>query len=402
MTPRVSLAELAAADIRIRPAEAVAIVCEICCQYRGGTIPAIPSPGVIRLTSDGEVVVEGPLTTGPWSVARAAHLLNDLLADFDAPAQYRASGGLRLVTARALGTLDLPPYESLEDFCAALERFAVSDLAAAAQTLYQAWASARVARETATAPAALSISDVRRARRATGLSLDDLASVADVPAMRLRELEWGYMRHWRADAEGRDGVIRYARAAGLDEELVLSIAWPMIEDAAVVHDVEPEIVVTAIVPSVTQALAPLPFPTAAPPRRAMRSWSLVAGAAAVLALATLAFARDAATWQSVALDEPTPAPASVASRDAEPIGASPASAESPAGGSSQKLRTEPVSASAEDARVGPVSATKVAGTSGRLRPSVRPVKRSAAPPEKRPPARRQSFLKRELFRIMIK
>ena len=401
MTPRVSLAELAAADIRIRPAEAVAIVCEICCQYRGGTIPAIPSPGVIRLTSDGEVVVEGPLTTGPWSVARAAHLLNDLLADFDAPAQYRASGGLRLVTARALGTLDLPPYESLEDFCAALERFAVSDLAAAAQTLYQAWASARVARETATAPAALTISDVRRARRATGLSLDDLASVADVPAMRLRELEWGYMRHWRADAEGRDGVIRYARAAGLDEELVLSIAWPMIEDAALVHHVEPEVVVTAIVPSVTRALAPLPFPTPAPPRRALGSWSLAAGAAAVLALATLAFARDAATWQSVAL-EPTPAPATVASRDAEPIAASPASAESPAGGSSQKLRTEPVSASAEDARVGPVSATKVAGTSGRLRPSVRPVKRSAAPPEKRPPARRQSFLKRELFRIMIK
>ena len=402
MTPRVSLAELAAADIRIRPAEAVAIVSEICRQYRGGTITAVPSPGVIRLTSDGEIVVEGPLTTGPGSVARAAHLLNDLLADFDAPAQYRASGGLRLVTARALGTLDLPAYDSLEDFCAALARFAVSDLSAAAQTLYHAWASARAAREAAALPAALTISDVRRARRATGLSLDDIAGVADVPAIRLRELEWGYMRHWRADAESREGVIRYARAAGLDEALVLSIAWPMIEDAALVFAVEPE-PVTAIVPTGTQALAPLPFPAPQALKRTLRSWSLVAGAATILALATLAFARDAAPWQSAVPREPVPAPLAAASRDGEPIAPSPAvpqeRATSP---SARQHRTEPAPASAKEAPVVPVSSTKAIGTSGRTRPAARAVNRSAATPEKRPPAKRQSFFKRELFRIVIK
>jgi hypothetical protein len=382
MTSRVSLAELAVADIRIRPAEAVAIVSEICGQYRSGRITAVPSPGVIRLTSDGQIVVEGPITTGPGSVARAAHLLNDLLADVDAPAQYRASGGLRLVIARALGTLDLPPYASLEDFCAALARFAVPDLAATAQTLYQAWISARAAREAAATAAPLTISDVRRARRATGLSLDDLAGVADIPVMRLRELEWGYMRHWRADAEGRDRVIRYARAAGLDERLVLSIAWPMIEDAALVHaNLEPE-VVTTLVPSGTQVLATLPFPSpVARARRPLRSWGLAAAGAAVLGVTTLVFGTDAAPpWDARA--EATPAPAE--SRDAPPVPAPMASTRTPA------------------PPVVPVPAKTTVRAPGTARPAVRAVTRPApAPPQKRP-SKRRSFFQRELFRIVIR
>jgi hypothetical protein len=124
MPTRVSLAELAAADIRLRPDEAVAIIAEVCGQYTSGRLPGIPSAGVIRLTREGDVLAEGPMTTGAAGVARAAHLLNDLLPDFDAPAGYRARGGLRLAIARALGTLDLPPYRSLEEFCAALGRFA--------------------------------------------------------------------------------------------------------------------------------------------------------------------------------------------------------------------------------------------------------------------------------------
>ena len=56
MTTRVSLAELAAADIPLRPDEAVAIIAEICRQYASGRLPGIPSAGVIRLTSDGAVV----------------------------------------------------------------------------------------------------------------------------------------------------------------------------------------------------------------------------------------------------------------------------------------------------------------------------------------------------------
>ena len=40
-------------------------------------------------------------------------------------------GGLKLIVARALGTLDLPPYGSLEAFVEALDRFAATDPAAA-------------------------------------------------------------------------------------------------------------------------------------------------------------------------------------------------------------------------------------------------------------------------------
>ena len=386
MTPRVSLAELAAADIRIRPAEAVAIVSEICRQYRSGLITAVPSPGVIRLTSDGEIVVEGPLTIGVGGVARAAHLLNDLLADFDAPSQYRASGGLRLVIARALGTLDLPPYASIDEFCAAIARFSVPDLPSTARTLYQAWAAARAAREAAVA-SPLTISDVRRARRATGLSLDDLAAVADVPAMRLRELEWGYMRHWCADAEGHDRVVRYARAAGLDEELVLSIAWPMIEDAALVHDPEPE-AVTALVPAMTQAIAVLPFPAPAPRRHRFAAWGLAAAAAAVLAITTVTFGRGVAPlWPSFARPDAPPIP--VASRDAPaPAAAIPASA---------SIR--------EETDAPPEAASAAVRTSGSraARPAVKATNRPAPAPQKpRPAPKRRSFFQRELFRIEIR
>ena len=213
MTTRVSLAELATAGIQLRSDEAVAIVVEVCRQYSSGRLQGLPSPGIIRLTRDGEIVVLGPTTTGDAGVAGAAHLLNDLLPDFDAPADYRAGGGLRLVIARALRTLDLPPYATLDDFRAALARFAVPDLAARARRLYGRWEQARVARLPPASPPELTISDIRRARRATGLSLDDLSAVADVPAARLRELEWGYLRNWRAD-DGGAGARGPVRARG--------------------------------------------------------------------------------------------------------------------------------------------------------------------------------------------
>src|SRR3982751_1913401 len=221
MMPRVSIAELAAADIQLRPAEAVAIVSEIVCRMGRGELHGVPSPNVIRITRDGAVLVEGPMTTGD-DVARAAHLLDDLLAGFDATPEYRASGALRLVVARALGSLDLPPYQSLSDFCDALSRFAADDLVGTAQGLFQAWERGRATRELLERESTpLTISDIRRARRATGMTLEQLASVAEVPATRLRDLEWGYMRYWPADDGGREQVIRYARAAGLDEGLVL-------------------------------------------------------------------------------------------------------------------------------------------------------------------------------------
>ena len=139
MTSRLWLTEIAAADIRLRPAEAVTIAAEICRQYAQGEIRGIPSPSIIHITREGQVVAQGPMTRAEAVVARAGHLLEELLPGVDAPAEYRASGGLRLVIARALGTLDLPPYSGLDELRAALARFADPDPAATIRGLFRRW-----------------------------------------------------------------------------------------------------------------------------------------------------------------------------------------------------------------------------------------------------------------------
>ena len=142
MTHRLSLAELESAQIRLRPAEAVALVAEICRQNLARILPGIPSPGVVRLLRDGGIEIEGPVRASHDDVARAATLLETLLPGFDAAPEYRAGGALRLLIARALGTLDLPPFESLEDFTAALARFTTLDARETAAALFVAWQDA--------------------------------------------------------------------------------------------------------------------------------------------------------------------------------------------------------------------------------------------------------------------
>jgi len=127
MISTISLAELVASGLRLRPAEAVAIVGEICRQCAAGLLRGVPPADGIRLTAGGEIAIEGPVAVTGDPVARAARLLEALLGDFDAPPEYRASGALRLVISRGLRTLDLPPYPSLESFCADLARFTTAD-----------------------------------------------------------------------------------------------------------------------------------------------------------------------------------------------------------------------------------------------------------------------------------
>ena len=241
MPTRVSLNELQVAGLRLRPAEAAAIVVEICRQHLDGRLPGVPSANVIRVTDDGSVVAEGPINADGPEVVAAAELLEDLLPDFNAPPEFRTPGGLRIAIARALGTLDLPPFASLEEFRAAVARFAATDLPTVARDLFVAGTRAISTRQgTQTLPLApveplpttrFTISDVRRARRATGLSLDEVSSRSRIPAALLRELEWGYLRNWPGGLYGRTQLVRYARAAGLDEELVIQVAQPMIDEA---------------------------------------------------------------------------------------------------------------------------------------------------------------------------
>jgi hypothetical protein len=274
--PHVSLADLSAAGVRVRPAEAVTLVRELAVLVTRDGLPGVPSARVVHLAREGRLLVEGPVAAEGRGVLRAAHLLDTMLPGFDAPSEFRVPGALRLVIARALGTLDLPPYPSLHEFVDALTRFSLPDTASVVSSLYAAWATALaegdsevtatpevarpypagvdtvfpgappIASGLPTAPpreseshlgrhagiGVITVSDIRRARRATGLTLGEIARRSRIPVWLLRELESGDFRNWPASQFGRMQLTRYARAAGLDERLVVATLWPMIEDDA--------------------------------------------------------------------------------------------------------------------------------------------------------------------------
>ena len=319
MPNRVSLNELIQAGVRLRPAEAVALVAEICRQRESGSLRGVPSANVIRLTRTGEVVAEGPVNTDGPPVVRAAQLLEDLLPGFEAPPEFRAPGGLRLAIARARGSLDVPTFATLDEFATAIRRFAAADVRSVARDLFEAWINtvgpeSEPAQPPATVEAlpdpTLTISDVRRARRATGLTLGEVSDRSRIPASLLRELEWGYLRNWPGGLYGRSQLVRYARAAGLDEQLVVEIAWPLLDEVVQARGGHPAQLVPAeqpmdaLVPIGPQTLQvvpeyvdlPLVFPAGslrhaearAVQRRSRRRWRRAA--LAIAATVTLALA----------------------------------------------------------------------------------------------------------------
>jgi hypothetical protein len=253
----ISIADLEAAGLRLRPFEAATLARDVAQQVARGALPGVPSVHVLRLMADGRITVEGPVEAGGRAVSRVAQLLDALLPGFDAPPEWRVPGALRLVVARALRTLDLPPYPSLDSFIDALARFAAPDSRPVVRDLVAWWQEATQLRTqdvaTAVAPPAsvpavepapaalahmppaptpLTISDIRRARRATGLTLGDVATRSRIPTWLLRELEWGYFRNWPEGHYGRTQLVRYARAAGLDDQVVVRTLWPAVEREA--------------------------------------------------------------------------------------------------------------------------------------------------------------------------
>jgi Helix-turn-helix domain/WD40-like Beta Propeller Repeat len=264
---RISLADLSAVGVPLRTADAVTIVRELTIQLAAGELPGVPSAHVIRLGSTGIVSIEGPVAAGGRSVSRAAQLLESLLPATDISSDDPA---LRAVLARALGILDSPPYPSLASFAEALMPFAAADPHAAVSDLVSSWAVAAsdAVSETDSAPhsagrrdqteetavsggahkadfgrpstkqparldlADVTVSDIRRARRATGVPLSEISRRSRIPLSLLRQLEWGYLRNWPSGLYGRTQLVRYARAGGLDQELVVRSVWPLLEEMA--------------------------------------------------------------------------------------------------------------------------------------------------------------------------
>lgn len=253
-----SLADLSAAGVRLRPYEVVTIVRELVLRLSRGELAGVPSPHVVRLSGTGDVLVEGPVVAGRDAITRAAQLLDALLPAADSEPQFRVPGGLRLVIGRALGTLDLPPFASLSEFADALARFGATQPAATIMGLVVAWEELVASRtadavkaDVVAAPPAqiqrfvparnrdprapdaiepLTISDIRRARRATGVRLEVIAVRSRIPLSLLRQLEWGYLKNWPTGRDGRAQLVQYAKATGLDEELVVAAVTPLLEE----------------------------------------------------------------------------------------------------------------------------------------------------------------------------
>jgi Tol biopolymer transport system component len=282
----VSLSDLESAGVAVNHVAAVSIVRDVVLRASRGELPGIPSAPVIRLNPSGEVSVEGPIAADDWAVRRAAHLLDALLPGFNAQPHLRVPGALRLVVARALGTLDLPPYPSLGAFAEALRRFASPDLKTTVRELVAEFRAAEpTVAQAAPEPTeieakdelldaiganaapvrlepretSLTISDIRRARRATGVTLAQISERSQISRQLLVELEWGYMRHWPASHVGRTQLVRYARAAGLDDHLVVRTVWPLLEEAD--RERRTDIPEVSVVPIYAQA----PEPTAIAP-----------------------------------------------------------------------------------------------------------------------------------------
>ena len=164
-----SLADISAAGVRLRPIDAATIVSALVRQIENRTLPGVPSAHVIRLLPSGGVTVEGPVVATGMAVPRAAQLLADLL-----PRSTRSGSDAALTRVLDLARDTPPGFASLSEFGEALAPFAAHDAKTAVADVTARWAAAAgitdgwdpVDQECDT-----SISDIRRARRATGLPL---------------------------------------------------------------------------------------------------------------------------------------------------------------------------------------------------------------------------------------
>jgi hypothetical protein len=121
----VSIAELLNAGVRLEPFEAVAVAQQLIAAYRhSATGPAAgveppygpPTPATVLLTAEGSVRCNGCETTP--AVSEVAIFLDALL-----PAgSLRVPGALRYTIARGMLDIDVAPFDSLEEFSAALVR----------------------------------------------------------------------------------------------------------------------------------------------------------------------------------------------------------------------------------------------------------------------------------------
>jgi hypothetical protein len=123
MNTSASVAEVLGAGVEIQPEEAVAIVQQLIVALRDLTPPHTakppygpPTADTVHLAADGAVLCRACEATP--AVSEIARLLETML-----PLSTRTPGGLRYAMARALLDVDVPPFDSLDDFAETLARY---------------------------------------------------------------------------------------------------------------------------------------------------------------------------------------------------------------------------------------------------------------------------------------
>jgi hypothetical protein len=162
----------------------------------------------------------------------------------------RVPAGLLYLVARATDPWHLAPFQSLEEFTDALARHASEDTANVLDGLLAYHFMRRSGHPPLDEHA--TISDVRRLRRAGGVSLTQIAQDTGIPVSLLRELEWGVLAHWDPSHTARS-LEAYAKRAGLDPSRVAAIVRSEFD--------RQENRVTAVVESEAVTLAPVPRDT---------------------------------------------------------------------------------------------------------------------------------------------
>jgi hypothetical protein len=124
MTKTASVAEVVDTGVTIEADEAVAIAQQLIAALRDGDNPHVAAPPFgppttanVYLGADGSVVCRGCETTP--GVSEMAIFLQAMLAS----QSVYVPGGLRYTIARALLDVDVPPFDSLDDFADTLTRY---------------------------------------------------------------------------------------------------------------------------------------------------------------------------------------------------------------------------------------------------------------------------------------
>lgn len=250
MDTTLTLAEMQRRQIPVAPHEAVAIAQQLMhdCVGNAGARPPFGPPSLDSLAIGADGSVRCTHNDATPSVPEVAIVLQQLIAHTDS----RVPGGLRYAIGRALLEVEAPPFDSLDEFSQALERFERGERTNAIAGLY--------ARAVATAPdlltpAALADDGDRRRRMPSATEIRRQLRDADLRLYQIQQLAQGPIRN---SPTPRQRSIRGPVAACMLTGLVLVVVGEVARGVPVQHEVKSTSMVSTQVEPAADLVMPAP------------------------------------------------------------------------------------------------------------------------------------------------